>query len=508
MWTLRCLFLVVMTLMTSITLNAQELGGGGQGGGDLGVGDQMGFFEDAVKAGSHVDDRVPPRFPDLPEINEPEPFATGVSGLQFRESVQLRYYDRGAILEEDAGPFVWHDVLYDIKVRDASQKLKLFPGERVTIDFRLTLLDSEWARDEVYCMWDWASGEDPLVWARGEFDDDDPNKGRPGQWATHHLLHRINQSGFNKISCEYAYCDHQERDFTGILQDPFDADRKEGEESNCILVTDETDRLDIVVTRLVKPCSYVEGTIVLEFGGPETVETFVRFDLGSYNAIGGSNVTLNWGRGEGQKWGVGADVFYNDSSYDTNSDEDAIATDKAPLFDFQMAEFENYTSYSKGINGVVVDLWGLGREATVDDFSFKMGNDDFPDEWDIAPDPVQVITELGEGAFGSDRVWLIWENEAIKNIWLQVKAPAFTGCEGEDGFTFYFGNIIGETGSGDSSVNFLDLLDFRGDYLKSADIENVSDFDRSGFVNTIDLFHFTRHFFKKLVELITPMSSY
>lgn len=63
---------------------------------------------------------------------------------------------------------------------------------------------------------------------------------------------------------------------------------------------------------------------------------------------------------------VGRDVFYNNSYFDgrnpaaDTSDDNAIATDKQALLPGQTASFTNYTSYSKGINGVMVDIAGLG----------------------------------------------------------------------------------------------------------------------------------------------------
>ena len=55
-------------------------------------------------------------------------------------------------------------------------------------------------------------------------------------------------------------------------------------------------------------------------------------------------------------------VFYNNSGFDGNdpsagaADAAAIALDKTPLMPWQTATFANYTSYSKGINGIIVDI--------------------------------------------------------------------------------------------------------------------------------------------------------
>lgn len=454
---------------------------------------QVALFDGAVKSGYHVGGIIPDN------LNAEVPIADGIAGFEFREPFALRHYN------QQGDPALWHELLYEINVRDASQKLKLVPGEEVIVDFRMTLLDSVWAPKENYCSWDWMSGDDPVIFECEPFDDDDPSKGRPGSWFTDHAFLEFDNpdmhAGFTLASFNYAYYDHPERNYTGILMNPFDADRLEGEPSNGIVVTDQT--TDFVVTAIAKPCGYLQGTLVFEYVGPESGEAFIRLGVNAKEVTITSEVQLNWS--EAQKVGIGAAIFYDDSVYDAVSDEDAIAPDKFPLFNNETAEFENYTSYSKGINGIVVDLWGLDRDATEDDFVFRVGNDNFPDQWKIAQKPVSIITELGQGEHGSDRVWLYWEDNVIENTWLQVIAPAFQGCDESDEFTFYFGNIIAETGEGDSGVDVFDLLRFRGDYRLPADITNVSDFDRSGHVNVFDLLIFRQHYRQKLVDLITPM---
>ena len=44
-----------------------------------------------------------------------------------------------------------------------------------------------------------------------------------------------------------------------------------------------------------------------------------------------------------------------------------------------LATGTNYTSYSRGINGVMVDIVGLPAVPTDADFEFKVGNDSDPD---------------------------------------------------------------------------------------------------------------------------------
>lgn len=62
----------------------------------------------------------------------------------------------------------------------------------------------------------------------------------------------------------------------------------------------------------------------------------------------------------------------------TAADDGAIATDKSPLLPGGTATLANYTSYSRGINGLLIDVMHLQQTPTVADFSFRIGNDNNP----------------------------------------------------------------------------------------------------------------------------------
>jgi hypothetical protein len=160
---------------------------------------------------------------------------------------------------------------------------------------------------------------------------------------------------------------------------------------------------------------------------------------------------------------VGRYAFYNDSAWDGNdpaaspADDPAIAVDKRALLPGQQAEFVHYTSYDKGLNGLMIDLDDLaaGTVLTAADFQFRVGNSDDPAAWPIAPLPISLTLRPGAGVGGSTRVTLIWADpEAIRNQWLQVtvRATPNTNLSLED--VFYFGNAIGESGlgNGDGSL--------------------------------------------------------
>jgi M6 family metalloprotease-like protein len=181
-------------------------------------------------------------------------------------------------------------------------------------------------------------------------------------------------------------------------------------------------------------------------------------------------------------------IFYNGSSFDGGqaaanaADDNAIATDKTALLPGQKATFANYTSYSRGINGIMLDVTGLGATPTAGDFDFKVGNSSTLSAWATAPGPTSVTLRAGVGIGGSDRVTLIWANGAVKKEWLQVTmlANANSGLAADS--LFYFGNAVGETGDGLNNADVLvnDALRILNHMNVGVGIENLFDMDRDG----------------------------
>jgi len=194
---------------------------------------------------------------------------------------------------------------------------------------------------------------------------------------------------------------------------------------------------------------------------------------------------------------AGRFMFYNNSKWDSGAltNSDSIASNKTPLFQNETASFNNYTSYSKGINGILVDVAALRETPDLTNwqtfFEFKVGNNDTPENWATAPAPSEIGVGVGEGTNGSDRVQLIWSDGDIAKTWLQVKILANdnTGLSVDD--VFYFGNAAGETGNsgGDARVNLADVSLTRQNQtgFGSADILNPYDFNRDGRANLIDV---------------------
>lgn len=194
---------------------------------------------------------------------------------------------------------------------------------------------------------------------------------------------------------------------------------------------------------------------------------------------------------------VGRGIFYNSSHLDGNSplasaaDFNAIASDKRALMPGETASFANYTSSSRGINGILVDITGLPGELTASDFIFRVGNSSTPSQWAIAPAPLSVTLSRGAGQGGSDRITIVWADNAIQNQWLQVtvKALATTGLQRPE--VFYFGNAVGETGNSPSNarVDMNDRLQVRNKFIVGASgvsADNRYDFNRDGIVDASD----------------------
>lgn len=194
---------------------------------------------------------------------------------------------------------------------------------------------------------------------------------------------------------------------------------------------------------------------------------------------------------------TGRYIFYNNSAWDGDddaanaSDDFAIATDKTALLPGQTATFANYTSYSLGINGVIVDIDSLTGAPDMSDFVFKVGNDNNPAGWAVAPAPVLITLRSGAGFSGSDRMTLIWSDNAIEKQWLLigVLATSTTGLAAHD--FFYFGNAIGESGNSpiDAQVDEIDVAGAQNNprnFLNPAPIDFDYDYNRDRRVNAFD----------------------
>jgi N-acetylneuraminic acid mutarotase len=212
---------------------------------------------------------------------------------------------------------------------------------------------------------------------------------------------------------------------------------------------------------------------------------------------------------------VGRHLFYNNSSYDGRNpgadaaDDGAIAPDKSALLPGGTGRFANVTSYTRGINGVMVDIAGFppNRTPAADDFVFRVGNNSNGQGFANAPAPASVAVRRGAGAGGSDRVTITWADRAIRNKWLQVTVLANqdTGLPSPD--VFYFGNLFGETGNApaDSYVTAADYRATRSFLATRSPLAGRHDFNRDGRVGASDLAVVRSNYLKRIV-VISPVA--
>jgi hypothetical protein len=258
------------------------------------------------------------------------------------------------------------------------------------------------------------------------------------------------------------------------------------------------------------PTSSAHGTLRLDFVDNDSIVDPTGVALGGTGTGNGNFV--------GQAYTISRDdyhgpfLFYRESTryYTTGKpqaqlpirDDNAIATDKAAYRPGSgPATFTNVSGYSKGINGLMIDIAGSHPSITAADFIFRVGNNNTPSSWATAPAPLSVSVRAGAGVDGSDRVEIIWANSAIAKTWLQVitLANANTGLSQKPGYpageadVFFFGNAVGNSGLGDTAtnatVNATDEIGVRNNAANLAaniPITNIYDYDRNGQVNAAD----------------------
>jgi ELWxxDGT repeat protein len=228
---------------------------------------------------------------------------------------------------------------------------------------------------------------------------------------------------------------------------------------------------------------------------------------------------------------VGRRLFYNNSRFDGNdpgsgpSDDLAIADDANAVLPGEraLADFyaQSFTNYSKGINGILIDVSGLpaGVDPDAEDFIFRTGTGPDVSTWKPAPLPSRVTVRRGEGAGGTDRVTLIWpdagtvskERAAVTNAWLQVtlKPGGRTGLDQPD--TFYFGNLVGFRGfaaEGGAQTSLVDWSATRarlgGSIMPGIYGDDRVDFNRNGRFDAADLAAVRANLGRRLLPFVAP----
>ena len=194
---------------------------------------------------------------------------------------------------------------------------------------------------------------------------------------------------------------------------------------------------------------------------------------------------------------VARNLFYNGSAFDGRdtaanaADDRAIAPNKEVLFSKSRASIANISSYSRGINGLMLDIWNLPGTPSPADFSIHIGNNNTPSSWILGPSPTAISVRSGAGTGGSDRVTLLWPDGAVARQWmsLSVLPSARTGLESAE--TFYIGSAPGDTGDQVTSagVNAADLIRIRSNprnLLNPSPLSSPFDLNRDRQVDSSD----------------------
>lgn len=194
---------------------------------------------------------------------------------------------------------------------------------------------------------------------------------------------------------------------------------------------------------------------------------------------------------------LGRMLFYNQSSFDGNNgainagDDAAIAPNKsAYLPGSGTATFASVSSYTRGINGIMMDLSGSHPGITASDFVFRIGNNNAPSTWAAAPAPLAVSVRAGAGVGGSDRIEITWANGAIVNRWLEVTllATAATGLSESD--VSFWGNKVADSGTSPSPGTFdttsTDASQVFATIGSGKPITDLRDYNRDGQVTSTD----------------------
>ncbi len=196
-------------------------------------------------------------------------------------------------------------------------------------------------------------------------------------------------------------------------------------------------------------------------------------------------------------------VFYNRSTSTTfgNGTENPINSidpTKQALLPGQTTTAANYTNYSRGLNGLVVDIANASNLAAISAASFQFAIwSSFPDSNPnfVSFNPAVTVSIFpGGGLNRSDRVKLEFPNNAIQNAWLRVTMLADGNTDLPSHDVFYFGNArfdVSPTSpfpAQQVAINAFDVNAVRARQGQNPNvISNIYDVDRNGVVNAFDV---------------------
>lgn len=202
---------------------------------------------------------------------------------------------------------------------------------------------------------------------------------------------------------------------------------------------------------------------------------------------------------------AGSNVFYYKSTFAgganaplTAANVAASTSDKVPLLPGETATSANYTHYSRGLNGILIDLENL-LQGTLEDvqFEFHVGNNNFPSTW-LPLSTAPTITPVPGNGTSPDRLLLTWDDKVVQNTWLQVTILAKPAIGLLEPIVQYWGNAIGDTfndvnatpPSTKAFVNAADVTLVRANprnFTNPAPVNFPMDVNKDRFVNSADV---------------------
>ncbi|MCH8923937.1 MAG: hypothetical protein IIA67_12410 [Planctomycetes bacterium] len=210
---------------------------------------------------------------------------------------------------------------------------------------------------------------------------------------------------------------------------------------------------------------------------------------------------------------VGRHLFYDNSKYDkigftpapgiNPEDALAIAIDKtAYLPGGGLIGIASMSAYTRGINGIFVDLTGPHGTLSLADFEFAMSPQGFgantaPSTWALAPAPIAFTVLADTPVAGTDRVEFIWADNAIEKRYLEVTTKGNDAAGGFNTNTglaasdyFYYGNQFADNFLGTGGISFitsgLDSTDAGANIGFGSAVTNIYDYNKDGLVSALD----------------------
>jgi RHS repeat-associated protein len=182
----------------------------------------------------------------------------------------------------------------------------------------------------------------------------------------------------------------------------------------------------------------------------------------------------------------------------------------------QTLSYSNLINSSRGINGIVLDIAGLGSDTlTTADLIVRMSPQGVfeeaanpPGNWTLAPQPSVFVTS--GTATTPARVRLEWPDDAITNRWLriEVRDTPNTGLIKPE--VFYVGHLLGETtgpSDGVYTVSFADIAMIRAAIGQSVGVGSIYDIDKNRIVSFADISAMRSNVGAQLTNITIPAAS-